>query len=117
MLLERPNAVLVDCRSTAEWSFVGVPDVAATRFVEWSSWPRGEQNADFVATATEGLDASQPILVICRSGGRSAAAASALTAAGFSEVYNITDGFEGHVDHQGHRQGGWKGLGLPWVQQ
>lgn len=116
MLQERPEAVLIDVRTEAEWTWVGVPDVPGTRFVEWNSWPSGEPNPQFVEQAGSGLDPSQPILCLCRSGARSAAAATVLTAAGHSEVYNVADGFEGGHDHQGHRTGGWRGAGLPWRQ-
>lgn len=116
MLLEKPNAVLIDCRTKAEWSFVGLPDVSGTRLVEWTTWPTGAPNADFVAEATRGLDADQPIAVICRSGGRSAAAGAALAAAGFTQVFNVLEGFEGDLDANGHRSGGWRGAGLPWRQ-
>ena len=116
MLLERPNAVLIDVRTAAEWTWVGVPDIAGTRFVEWVSWPGGRPNSEFVDQAGSDLDRSQPILMICRSGARSAAAASALTEAGFTDVYNVSEGFEGDLDHEGHRTGGWRGAGLPWRQ-
>jgi rhodanese-related sulfurtransferase len=116
LLLDRPNAVLIDCRTTAEWTWVGVPAVAGTRFVEWNHWPQGIPNPDFTTQAGEGLAADQPVLMLCRSGGRSAAAAHALTDAGFTEVYNIAGGFEGDVDAEGHRTGGWRGAGLPWQQ-
>lgn len=108
--------MLVDCRTNAEWTWVGVPAVASARFVEWNQWPGGTQNPDFTAKATEGLDPDQPIVILCRSGGRSMAAAHALTAAGFTDVYNILGGFEGDVDAEGHRTGGWRGAGLPWQQ-
>ena len=117
LLLARPNAVLVDCRTNAEWAFVGVPAVAGTRFVEWTRFPDGSPNPDFVTQAGDGLEADQPVVLLCRSGARSAAAAHALTGAGFSEVYNVLDGFEGDVDAAGHRSGGWRGAGLPWQQK
>ena len=116
MLIERPDSVLLDVRTAAEWNWVGVPDVAGTRFVEWVRWPSGEPNPTFLDEATTGLDESQVVLVLCRSGARSAAAATALTNAGFSEVYNVSDGFEGDLDHEHHRRGGWRGAGLPWRQ-
>lgn len=116
LLLERPNAVMIDVRTRAEWTWVGVPAVAGTKFIEWSHWPQGTPNPDFVTQASEGLSPDQPVLMLCRSGGRSVAAANALTAAGFSEVYNISEGFEGDVDGHGHRSGGWRGAGLPWQQ-
>ena len=116
LLLDSPNAVLIDCRTNAEWTWVGVPAIAGTRFVEWSQWPQGARNAEFVAQATNGLAQDQPVLMLCRSGGRSAAAATALAEAGFTDVYNIAGGFEGDLDTQGHRTGGWRGVGLPWQQ-
>ena len=116
LLQENSTAVLIDCRTNAEWTWVGVPAVAGARFVEWSQWPGGTQNPEFTSQASEGLNPDQPVLMLCRSGGRSMAAAHALTAAGFTEVYNILGGFEGGVDAEGHRTGGWRGAGLPWQQ-
>ncbi len=116
LLMDRPNAILLDCRTQAEWTFVGIPVMDNSRFVEWTTWPDGSHNADFIREVAGGLEPSQPIVVICRTGGRSEAAAHALTDAGFVEVYNVLDGFEGHTDAEGHRTGGWRGAGLPWRQ-
>jgi len=115
-LQSHDDAILLDCRTQAEWTFVGVPRMAQARFVEWTSWPDGASNENFIRDAAGGLGPEQPIVVICRTGGRSEAASHALTEAGFQEVYNVTDGFEGHPDADGHRTGGWKGDGLPWRQ-
>ena len=117
LLLERDGAVLVDCRTRAEWTFVGVPVMDNVRFVEWTTYPGGAKNENFVSEVAGGLAQDQPIVVICRSGARSAAGASALTEAGFTEVYNVEDGFEGDPDSSGHRSGGWRGAGLPWKHQ
>ena len=59
-----------------------------------------------------------PIYCICRSGARSASAASALTEAGFSNCFNVAEGFEGDLDDSRHRgqANGWKARGLPWIQ-
>jgi rhodanese-related sulfurtransferase len=76
-------------------------------------------NPNFTAeVAAAGIAPDQPVLLLCRSGVRSAAAAKLLTAAGFSEAYNVADGFEGNHDAARHRGtvGGWKATGLPWVQ-
>ena len=57
------------------------------------------------------------VYLICRSGVRSVAAATALTAAGLGPAYNVLEGFEGPHDAQGHRSlAGWKNAGLPWRQ-
>ncbi len=117
LLTNSENAVLVDCRTRAEWTFVGVPIFERTRFVEWTRYPDGSHNENFVRDVAGGLGPDQPVVVICRSGGRSAAGAAALTEAGFAEVYNVLDGFEGDPDSDGHRSGGWRGAGLPWKHQ
>ena len=90
LLTERENAVLVDCRTQAEWTFVGVPAMEGTRFVEWTRYPDGSRNEQFVNDVAGGLSPDQPIVVLCRTGGRSAAGATALTEAGFTEVYNCS---------------------------
>ena len=117
------HAVLIDVRTKAEWSYVGTPDLAALDRpvikIEWQSWPDGRANPSFVAeVAQAGVKPEQKVLLLCRSGARSKAAAAALTAQGWEHCYNITDGFEGPHDtdkHRGHLAG-WKHDGLPWTQ-
>ena len=119
MLSSDPRSVLVDVRTTAEWNFVGIPDLRGLpndlRTVEWTSFPTGAANPRFIEQVTTGLDPDRPILLLCRSGARSQAGAEALRANGFGNVHNIAPGFEGPLDGDGHRNGGWKGK-LPWVQ-
>lgn len=118
------GAQLVDVRTQAEWNFVGLPDLTAlgrrVHCVEWQSFPSGAPNAGFAAQAGQALgpDKDQPVLLLCRSGARSRAAAIALTAAGYSKAFNVAGGFEGDIDGQGHRGNinGWKASGLPWRQ-
>ncbi|MCV7107934.1 MULTISPECIES: rhodanese-like domain-containing protein [Mycolicibacterium] len=122
MLSADPEATLVDCRTDAEWNFVGVPDVSSLGrevvFVEWNR-TNGTHNDAFVAElqAAGVTPGTRPVIFLCRSGNRSIGAAEAATAAGIGPSYNVLDGFEGHLDAQRHRGGsGWKALGLPWVQ-
>ena len=119
MLTGDENAVLIDVRTSAEWNFVGVPDLRSlgreVRAVEWTSFPTGAANPAFDEHALVGLSTDQPILLICRSGARSQAAAERLKIKGFDRVYNIAAGFEGPLDSEQHRHGGWKDE-LPWVQ-
>lgn len=117
------QAVLVDCRTQAEWSYVGAPDLASIGKsvipIEWSRFPDGAVNADFITQLEEaGVGRAASVFFLCRSGVRSAAAASAATAAGWTAAYNISDGFEGPPDEAGHRgtKSGWKVAGLPWKQ-
>ncbi len=114
-----PDAVMIDVRTKAEWQYVGTPDLASigrdVRLVEWITYPTGAPNAAFLTEATSGLHPDQPVLVLCRSGVRSLAAARALREAGFTRSANITAGFEGDLGADGHRHGGWKET-LPWHQ-
>lgn len=116
------DALLVDVRTRAEWTYVGVPELAASgrgvAFVEWSHFPDGSINQRFVDEVREaGLEPGRPVYLICRSGVRSRAAADALTAAGLGPAYNVLEGFEGPPDAAGHRTvSGWKNSGLPWRQ-
>lgn len=122
-LQQNPNAVLVDVRTTAEWSFVGVPRLAAPQqplFVEWQVYPTMQANARFVAELQQkGVTPGRPVYFLCRSGARSKAAAIAATAAGLGPAYNVAGGFEGPIDGDGHRgrMDGWKAAGLPWRQE
>jgi rhodanese-related sulfurtransferase len=116
------EAVLVDVRTSAEWSYVGVVDLAQIRrrviLLEWQRFPDGGLNGRFVEQLRgEGVGEGVPIYFLCRSGVRSAAAAKAVTAAGLGPAYNVSDGFEGHLGPDGHRDvSGWKAAGLPWRQ-
>jgi rhodanese-related sulfurtransferase len=118
-----PRAQLVDVRTMAEWNFVGLPDLSSlgrrVHCVEWQSFPTGAQNTAFLAQAAGVLpDKTAPVLLLCRSGARSRAAAIALTQAGFDQAFNIAGGFEGDTDQEGHRgnHNGWKAERLPWRQ-
>lgn len=122
LLAERAGAQLVDVRTAAEWTWVGGPDLAELAKqvigIEWSRWPSGAANPDFVASlAQAGLDPADPVIFLCRSGVRSVAAAEAAAAAGYQAAYNVLGGFEGGLDEVGHRSvGGWKVSGLSWRQ-
>ncbi len=122
-----PAAVLVDVRTKAEWSYVGMPDLSALGnapiLLEWQQFPAMGVDADFAAKlddmlAARGTAKGKPVLFLCRSGVRSLAAAQAMAARGYTRCLNISGGFEGHPDESRHRGriDGWKAKGLPWVQ-
>jgi rhodanese-related sulfurtransferase len=118
-LKSNPEAVLIDVRTAPEWAYVGVPVVERLLRISWQSYPSMAVNGDFVAAVRKVVQSKDTeILCICRSGARSAAAANALTAAGYKTCWNVAEGFEGDRDGDGHRggTGGWKAAGLPWVQ-
>jgi rhodanese-related sulfurtransferase len=123
ILTERAEAVLIDVRTRAEWNFVGVPDLAGVgkkpALLEWQIFPSMQPNPDFVSALAGGVaNKDAPLLFLCRSGARSAAAAKAMTAAGYSTCLNVSDGFEGPLNGEAKRgaSGGWKASGLPWRQ-
>jgi rhodanese-related sulfurtransferase len=109
------DAVLVDVRSDAEREWVGFVPGAVP--LAWKQWPGMAMNAAF----DEGLKAAVPpgkkVVLLCRSGVRSIAAAKRATELGLA-AYNILEGFEGDADEEGHRgrKGGWRLRGLPWRQ-
>ncbi|HET7475799.1 MAG TPA: rhodanese-like domain-containing protein [Dermatophilaceae bacterium] len=117
-----PDAVLVDVRTTAEWAYVGLPDLSGLGRsvipVQWQHFPEGDLNPGFVAELREsGVRPGQPIYFLCRSGARSRSAALAATRAGLGPAYNVAEGFEGPLGPDGHRDvAGWKRAGLPWKQ-
>ena len=119
-----PQAQLVDVRTDVEWAYVGVPDLAAVgkqpALIPWQTFPSMQVNATFVETMKKaGFKPEHRIYFLCRSGVRSLAAAQEMRQAGFPEVFNVEDGFEGPVDADGHRgsAAGWKAEGLPWRQR
>lgn len=120
-------AVLADVRSQAEWTFVGVPDLRplgkSPLLVEWQRYPGMAVNPSFVAELSaelrkRGAAETSPVYFLCRTGGRSRAAAEAMTAAGFRACFNVAGGFEGEANGEQHRGliNGWKAQGLPWFQ-
>ena len=123
LLKAEPGAVLIDVRTDAEWSYVGVPDLKAVgkdvKLIPWKLFPTGQVNDRFAEQLLAlGVPKDATLLFLCRSGVRSIAAAEAATAAGFTRALNVTEGFEGDKDAAGHRGtvGGWKVAGLPWTQ-
>lgn len=113
--MQANQAVLVDVRSDAEREWVGqVPGAAA---VAWKQWPGMALNADFDAQLSAAAPPGSTLVLLCRSGVRSIAAARRATELGFT-AYNILEGFEGDADAHGQRgqRGGWRFHGLPWRQ-
>ena len=116
-LFSSGRVLLVDVRSGEERKFVGhVPD---TLHVAWATGTALTRNPRFVRELESKIGGKDvPALLLCRSGKRSALAAEAATKAGFSNVFNILEGFEGEIDGQQQRgkADGWRFHNLPWVQ-
>ncbi len=123
------DAVLVDVRTHAEWSFVGLPDLSELGkeliLNQWAILPGMQQNPSFMDELDKQLDGAAPskIYFLCRSGVRSLSAAhlvsEAFAARGQSvDCVNIIGGFEGDLDQDRQRgnMNGWKNDRLPWRQ-
>ena len=113
--LQAGEAVLVDVRTDAEREWVGkVPGAVA---VAWKQWPGMAANQNFDAELRAAVPEGKKVVLLCRSGVRSVAAAQRAAGLGI-EAYNILEGFEGDVDANGQRGqlGGWRKRGLPWTQ-
>jgi rhodanese-related sulfurtransferase len=122
-----PRSQLVDVRTRAEWTYVGIPDLGPVGkrpvLVEWQTFPDqaidprfAERLAGELKALGVGLD--DELFFICRSGSRSLAAAKAMAAIGYHACHNVACGFEGPLDDGRHRgtTAGWKAAGLPWQQ-
>jgi rhodanese-related sulfurtransferase len=109
-------AIIIDVRTNEEYGYVG--HVPGSPLVQWQSGAALVKNPRFAKELAAKAGKSDIILLLCRSGKRSAAAAEAATRAGFTRVFNIRDGFEGEITGDGQRgsTGGWRHNGLPWIQ-
>jgi rhodanese-related sulfurtransferase len=110
------NVKIIDVRTPDEFRSVGLPEMA-TKIPLSSSWE------SFVGQVKKTAQPTDTILVICRSGNRSAVAVEMLARAGFRNVYTVVDGFEGdrNMDPSSPNYGkrtvnGWKNARLPWTK-
>jgi rhodanese-related sulfurtransferase len=121
------DAVLVDVRTRAEWTFVGLPDLSSLNkrvvTVEWQTFPDSQVDPEFSAKLAShlekaGVPKDAELFFICRSGARSHSAAQVMAEAGYPRCRNVADGFEGPLDDRRQRGqvAGWKAAGLPWRQ-
>jgi rhodanese-related sulfurtransferase len=121
---------VIDVRTPEEYAFVGHPEMVWNIPLAFVTYQRSagrieygsKMNPGFVSLVQEVAKPTDTLLLMCRSGGRSAMAVNKLAAAGFKNVYNITDGMEGDkvedsesVFHGKRMKNGWKNSGLPWV--
>ncbi len=116
-LVSAGEATLVDVRTAEERKFVG--QVPGSVHVPWQTGTALLKNPRFLRELESRGGGKDAVLVLlCRSGKRSAAAAEAAFKAGFTQVYNVLEGFEGDLDGQNRRGdvGGWRYWNLPWTQ-
>jgi len=128
--------LLIDVRTPEELQYVGSADEVMDANIPYlvndtSEYDpklkhyRLEPNSDFataIASIVEkhGLAQNNATLILmCRSGDRSAKAANLLAKVGYKKVYSVIDGFEGDKATDGAMKGkrtvnGWKNANLPW---
>lgn len=121
ILANDPSALLVDCRTRSEWELTGIANIGQfgkkTLLVEWTD-SANQQNPQFLDSISAFASPQTPIIIMCRVGGRSAAACHYLAEQGFTNLTNMTEGYEGRADEKGHRNSfeGWRARDLPWHQ-
>jgi rhodanese-related sulfurtransferase len=126
-LQSSPRSQLVDVRTRAEWTYVGIPDLGPvgkrTVLVEWQTFPDQAVDPRFAERLAGefkalGVQLDDDLFFICRSGSRSLAAAKVMAATGYRACHNVACGFEGPLDDERHRGSvrGWKAASLPWQQ-
>lgn len=116
-LVQADAAVIVDVRTQEEHEFVGY--VPGSILIPWMYGNSMSRNPGFIAETARQLGKDVIILMLCRSAKRSARAAEALTFSGFTNVFNILEGFEGDLDENMQRNhiNGWRFKKLPWLQE
>ena len=126
-LATRPRSQLIDVRTRANdtmWAFpISDPSAkelssSSGRLFRTKLWIRGLFERLTSELKALGAQSDDDLFFICRSGGRSLAAAKAMAEAGYRSCHNVGGGFEGPLDEDSHRgsAGGWKATGLPWLQ-
>jgi rhodanese-related sulfurtransferase len=128
------EVVLVDIRSPVELGLTGHPtavdlNVPLREFVQPLAWDDAKgawkmaANSKFAAQLDSelrrhGATHDTVVMLLCRSGDRSAQAADELSLLGYRNVVSVVDGYEGDVGPDGSRTlNGWKNAGLPWTAQ
>ena len=110
---------LVDVRTNAERDWVGKVAIGEPQqlAIQWNLYPGGTPNPAFLADLDRQAGKHDVLLFLCRSGVRSRHAAKLATENGYTQCYDILEGFEGDKDAQGHRKtvAGWCKAGLPWI--
>jgi rhodanese-related sulfurtransferase len=129
---EPDKVKIIDVRTPEEYLFVGHPTMAwkipvAIQIYEWDNEKQNfpmKPLPDFVSRCREVASPDDTLMLMCRSGGRSAIAVNLLAQAGFKHVYNIVDGMEGDVNADSDSvaqaqplKDGWKNSGCPWTKK
>lgn len=129
------KTLFIDIRTPSELNYLGAASVMDAHvpavFMDTTGWNdkkhryKRKENKNFVsdidaALKKKGLSKDDTVILMCRSGKRSATAANALADNGYTKVYTVVDGYEGDKLKEGENKGkrmknGWKNSGLPWT--
>lgn len=129
------KTLFVDTRTPSELNYLGAATVMDAHvplvFMDTTAWDdkkhryKRAENKNFVSDVDavlkkKGLGKDDTVILMCRSGKRSAKAADMLADAGYTKVYSVVDGYEGDKAKDGPDKGrrtvnGWKNSGLPWT--
>ena len=135
MMKNMDQSLFLDVRTPAELNYLGVTSVmdanVPTDMMDGSAWDdkksryKRKHNDNFVADVdarlkAKGLKKTDTVILMCRSGKRSAKAVNELAKNGYTKVYSVVDGYEGDKVKEGENKGkrmknGWKNSGLPWT--
>lgn len=88
------GVTLVDIRRAEEWQETGV--VAGSQRLTLFQG-NGAVNANFLSDLKKVVPADKPVALICRTGNRTRAGSEMLTQAGYTQVYNVTQGITGWI--------------------
>lgn len=104
-MIQNPSTHLVDVRTIAEYVFVGHPEMAVNiPFLFWSEKNmKMEANESFIEDVKARFKPEDTLILMCRSGGRSARAIKLLLVEGYENLFNMKFGFEGEKDSQDYR--------------
>ena len=129
------KTLFVDIRTPSELNYLGAATVMDAHipavFMDTTGWNdkkhryNRKKNKNFVsdmdkALKKKGLSKDDTVILMCRSGKRSASAVNTLAENGYTKVYSVVDGYEGDKVKEGENKGkrmknGWKNAGLPWT--
>lgn len=119
LLQADPKIKLIDVRTDAERDWIGKPQLAAEQqfAVQWTLYPGGKPNPDFISQLAQVAGKDDVLLFLCRGAVRSKGAAKLATEHGYTNSFDVLEGFEGGKDAEGHRKNvdGWCKAGLPWI--
>lgn len=110
--LLKQGHVYVDVRSEPEFEEGHVPGALNVPLLHLG--PGGmTPNHEFLSVMQGAFGKSEKLLIGCRSGGRSRRAAEVLLQAGFSDLSDLSAGWEGSRDPFGRVTPGWSKRGMP----